>query len=105
MRIIVHGVDTPSIPGPVMKGMPNSVQHRISQPHIGRLHIDLCAQSARAIRERAGTHSFEERFILIRSAFAKRAALAFDSVAVGILRRKVIDISFPYFYQPERKLE
>src|SRR6516165_563673 len=105
MSKIVHGIDTPSISGPMMKGMPNSVQYRIPQPHIRRLHIDFCTQRASSIGELTGPHSFEERFILIGRTLSKRAALACDSVAVGILRRQVVDVGFPYFYQPEREFE
>ena len=41
MGKIIHGVDTPCIPGIVMAHMRHAVDHRIPHIHIGGSHIDL----------------------------------------------------------------
>ena len=45
VRIVVHGIDTPFIPRPVMRLPQNTVNDGIAHVDVGRRHIDLCAQT------------------------------------------------------------
>ncbi len=57
VRPVVHRINAPLVTGAMMGCVPNTVQHRIAQPDIGRVHVNLRAQCARPIGEFARFHS------------------------------------------------
>ena len=60
MRVVVHGVNTPLIPSPVMFRMQDAVHHGIAHIQVRRSHIDFGTQHACAVGEFAGFHAFEQ---------------------------------------------
>ena len=56
MRPIVHRVNAPFIACPMMRRVPDPIEHRIAEPNIRRGHIDLRPQSVSVIREFAHFH-------------------------------------------------
>ena len=89
MRPIVHRVNAPFVASPMMRGVPDAVEHRIAQPHVGRAHVDLRSQRARAIREFARFHAREEIEVFFDRTIAKRTFLAEPAILVGLLRGHV----------------
>ena len=57
VRPIVHRINAPFVAGAMMRRVPDPIKHRIAQPDIRGVHVDLCAQRARAIRRLARFHS------------------------------------------------
>src|SRR5690606_41306164 len=60
----VHRIDAPGVAGIVVMRVPDAVDGRIAQVHVGRGHVDLRAQHMRAIRKFAGLHAGEEIEVL-----------------------------------------
>ena len=60
MRKVIHGVDAPRVPRPVMMRMGDAVDDRIAHDEIGRCHIDLCTQDTRTVWELPRAHPPEE---------------------------------------------
>ena len=60
MGKVIHWVDAPRVPRPVMMRMGDAVDDRIAQNEIGRRHVDLCTQDTRAVRKFARAHPPEE---------------------------------------------
>ena len=60
MRIVVHGIDAPLVPRPVMGRTQNAVDDGIAQVDVGRRHVDLRAQALLAVRILARLHLTEE---------------------------------------------
>ena len=60
VRVVVHRVDAPRVAGPVVGRPADPVERRIAHVHVGRRHVDLCAQHQRAVREFAGPHPGEQ---------------------------------------------
>ncbi len=76
VRVVVHRIDAPLAAGAVMRFVQNAVHHRVAHVEIGRRHVDLGAQRARAIGKFAGLHAREQIEILFHGAVAVRALLA-----------------------------
>ena len=53
VRVVIGRVDAPRVAGARMFGVQDAVQHRVAQVHVGRRHVDLRAQHARAVGELA----------------------------------------------------
>ena len=60
VRVVVHGIDAPLVAGAVVRGVKDAVHDRIAHVEVGRGHVDLGAQNARAVGELAGFHSLKE---------------------------------------------
>ena len=60
MGEVVHGVDAPIVPGPVVVGAFDAVNHRVTHVHVGVCHVNFGAQYAVAIRVDAGLHLLKE---------------------------------------------
>src|SRR5947207_2988450 len=76
MRPIVHRIDAPFVAGAMMRCMPDAVEHRVAQPNVRSVDIDLCPQCARAIRKLAGFHSRKQIETFIDRTVSKAAGLA-----------------------------
>ena len=76
VRVVVHRVDAPGVAGAVVGGVPDAVEQRVAQVHVGRRHVDLRAQHVRAVGELAGPHAREEVEVLRDRPVAVRAVLA-----------------------------
>ena len=76
VRVVVHRVDAPLVAGAVMVGVQDAVHHRVAHVEVGRRHVDLGAQGARAIGKFAGLHAREQIEILFHGAIAVGAFLA-----------------------------
>ena len=60
MRVVVHRVHAPGVARAVMAGVPDAVQRGVAHVDVGRRHVDLRAQHARAVGELAGAHAAEQ---------------------------------------------
>ena len=76
VREVVHRIDAPLVAGAVMLGVQDAVHHRVAHVEVGRRHVDLGAQGARAVGELAGLHAREQVEVLLDGAVAVRALLA-----------------------------
>ena len=76
MGVVVHRVDAPLVAGAVMRGVQDAVHHRIAHVHVGRGHVDLGAQHARAVGKLALRHAGEQVEIFFHRAIAIRAFAA-----------------------------
>jgi len=76
MGEVVHRVNAPDVPGVVVLGVPDAVEHRVAQPDVGRGHVDLRAERARAVGEHAHLHTMEQIEIFRDRAEAVGALLA-----------------------------
>ena len=65
MRVVVERVDAPFVALAVMRGVNYAVYRGVAHIHIGRRHIDLCAESVRAVGELAVLHAFEKVKVLL----------------------------------------
>ena len=96
MGEVVHRVDAPLGTGVVMLGVTNAVEDRVAHPDVRRRHVNLRAESARAIRKFTVLHTDEEVKVLLEGAGAEGAFLARavrrTAVGVGVLRREIIDV-------------
>ena len=70
---VVHRVDAPGVAGAVVLRVQDAVEHRVAQVDVGRRHVDLRAQDARAVRELAGAHAREQVEVLVDRPVAARA--------------------------------
>ena len=100
VRVVVGGIDAPGVAGARMLGVQDAIQHRIAQVHVGRRHVDLRAQHARAVGELAGAHAAEQVEVLLHRAiaigrvlprFGQRAALRAHPI-----RRRVIHVGLAF---------
>ncbi len=76
VREIVHRVNAPLVAGAMMRRVQDAVHHRIAHVQVGRCHVDLGAQRARAVGKFALAHALEQVEILFHRAIAIRAFLA-----------------------------
>ena len=103
VRKVVHRVNAPIIAGAVMLGVQNAIHHRIAHIQIRRRHIDLCAKSARAVREIAAPHALQQIQIFFHRPVAIRALLTRFGQRAAILPHlvsgEIADISLPRAHQ------
>ena len=86
VRVVVHRIDAPLVAGAVMLGVQDAVHHRVAHVEVGRRHVDLGAQRARAVRKLARLHAREQVEVLFDGAIAVRALLAGLGQRAAILR-------------------
>src|SRR5690606_23190156 len=65
VRIIVHRVYVPLVPGPVMRLLDYPVHDGITHVDVARGHVDLRPENERALRELALLHAPEEVEVLL----------------------------------------
>src|SRR5437870_1582493 len=96
MRKIVHWVNAPFISGVMMLRVSNAVKDRVAQPDVGRCHVNLRTQGARAVGELAGLHPLKKVKALLDRSISKRTVLSRPvwgaAVFVGVFCREVIDV-------------
>ena len=76
MGKIVHGINAPAAVGAVVCGMAYAIQHRVSQIHIGRSHVNAGAQNMGAVQVQALPHFGKQAQTLLRAARPVRARRA-----------------------------
>ena len=76
MGVIVHRVQAPTVSSPVVRGMADPVQGRVTQMNVRRRHVDARPKGAGAVRELALPHALEQIEVLLHGAFAPWARLA-----------------------------
>ena len=103
---VVHRVDAPLVAGAVVVGVEDAVHHRVAQVDVGRGHVDLGAQRARALGELARAHALEQVQVLLHRAVAVGAVLARlgqrAAVLAHLLRAQVVDIGLALLDQLAR---
>ena len=99
MGEIVERVNAPLVSGLVMRGVPDAIEDRVAQPNVRRLHVDLGAQSARAIGKFARFHARKQVEVFFHGAVAKRSVLAEPPVFVGFSWRHVADVGFAFAHE------
>jgi len=103
VRPVVHGVDAPRVARARMLGVQDAIHDRIAQVHIGRGHVDLGAQHARAIGKLAVFHALEQVQVLLDRAIAVRAVLARlgqrPAVLADLVGAQIVDIRLAGFDQ------
>src|SRR5207237_7489345 len=82
--------------GMMMFGVANPVEHRIAQPDIRRLHVDLRAQGFRAIRKFARFHSRKQIHVFLNGAAAKRTLSSEAAEFVRLVWWHFVDVSFSF---------
>ena len=70
MLEVVHRIDAPIVARAVVMAAQYAVERGIAHQHVGRGHVDLGAQNARAIRELALAHALKEVEIFLDAAVA-----------------------------------
>ena len=100
---IIHRVDAPGVTGALVIDMPDAIQRRIAQVHIGGCHIDLRTQHVLTIGELTCTHAAEEIHILGDSAFTVRAVRAWlgqrPAMRANLLGAQRVHIGKPHLDQ------
>ena len=76
MGVIVHRVQAPTVSSPVVRGMADPVQGRVTQMNVRRRHVDARPKGAGAVRELALPHALEQIEVLLHGALAPWARLA-----------------------------
>ena len=108
VRVVVHGVDAPLVAGAVMRGVEDAVHDRVAHVEVGRGHVDLGAQHARAVGELAVLHAHEEVEILFDGAVAIGAVLAGlgqgAAVLADLVGGEVVDVGLAGLDQLEGPL-
>ena len=74
VREVVHRVDAPLVAGAVMLGVQDAVHHRVAHVQVGRGHVDLGAQRARAVGKLAGLHALEQVQVLFHASGCGRGS-------------------------------
>src|SRR5690606_12918583 len=72
VREVVQRVDAPPVARAVVVRVPDAVQHRVAQQHVGRRHVDLRTQHVRAVRKLPRAHAAEQVQVLLDAAVAVR---------------------------------
>ena len=73
---IVGRVDAPLVAAAMVRGVQDAVHHRVAHVQVGRGHVDLRPQGARAVGKLAGPHPLEQVEVLLDRAVAVGAVLA-----------------------------
>ena len=104
--VVVHRVDAPPVARAVVAGVEDAVHHRIAQVDVGRGHIDLGPQRARAFGELAPAHALEQVQVFLHRAAAVRALFTRfgqrPAVLAHLVRAQVADIGLALFNQLDR---
>ena len=97
MRVVVHRIDAPVTPRPVMRRVANAVQRRIPHIEVGRSHINARAQHISAVGKLPGPHPPEQVQAFRRRAVAMRTFLPRlrqrPPIGAHFLRRQAVHIS------------
>ena len=100
---IVHGINTPGVPGIVVGHMGHTVEDRIAHIDVGAGHIDLGAQCLFSVRKLAGAHALKEVQIFLYAAVPVGIILPWlrecATVLPHLLRGQVRDIGLSLFDQ------
>jgi len=76
MRIVVHRIDAPGVPGTVVVTLLDAIQDRVAQSQHRGGHVDLGTQDPASLVELTGAHGTKELEILPCTAIAKRTLAA-----------------------------
>ena len=106
MRVVVHRIDAPLVSGAVMFGVQDAVHHRVAHIEIGRSHVDLGAQHARAVGEFPGLHALEQIEILFHRTVSIPAVLPLlgqrPAILPDLIGGQIVDISLAILDQLDR---
>ena len=105
---VVRGVDAPFVAGAVVCGVQDAIHDRVAQVEVGRGHVDLGPQRARAVGKLAFAHAVEQVEVFRGIAIAVRAVPAVRgeraAVLADLVRRQVADVRFAALDQRDRPL-
>ena len=96
VRPVVHRINAPFVAGAMMRCVPDPIEHRIAQPDVRRVHVDLCSQRASAIGKFARFHSRKQIEIFIDRTVAKAAVLSETAILVRFLGSHVINVRLAF---------
>ena len=96
MRPVVHRVNAPVVAGAMMRCVPDPVKHRVAQPDVRGVDVDLCSQRPSAIGKLARFHSRKQIEIFINRAVAKAAGLSETAICVRFLGSHVINVRLAF---------
>ena len=71
--VVVHRVDAPLVPCPVVGCVLDSVENRVAEHHVRAGHVDLCAEYLGSVRIHAGLHLPENAEVLLHAPVPVRA--------------------------------
>ena len=98
--VVIHRVDAPLVPGPVMARVDDPVHYRVAEKHVRMGHVDLCPEHFLSIRILPVPHFPEQAQILPDAAVPPRALLSgsLDSTAPlpDLLLGLVIHVCQPF---------
>ena len=96
MRQIVHRINAPFVTSAMVRCVTNSIKHRISQPDVGRVHVDLCAQGTRAIWKLAELSFAKTDRDFRRPNDRESCSPSPAGDSVGLLRTHVINVRLAF---------
>ncbi len=103
MGIVVHRIDAPFVPGPVMRGMYDSVHQRVAEKHVRMRHVNLCTEHFLAFCIFSVPHLTEKLKVLLYRAVPVRAFrtryLDCTASCAYFFLGLVIDISKTFLYE------
>src|SRR5260370_7451853 len=92
---IVHGVDAPSVAGPVVLGVQDAVHDRVAHVETGRVHVALGPERAGAVGKSSRPHATKKVEVCLDASITVRtlfAALDITAMAGDFLGRQIADI-------------
>src|SRR5580700_6179969 len=93
---IIHRVNTPPVASPVMRSMPNPVEHGVAHPDVRRLHVDLGPKRGMTVGKLTCAHALEQAHVFLRRALTKWTLLSAYAVAVSVRRREVVHVRLAF---------
>jgi len=105
---VVHRVDAPPVTRMMVRGMADTVKHRVAQPDVGGAHVDLGAQGPGSVGEFALPHAPEQVEVLGHRAIPVKTlparAIGRTPHPVDLLRGVVADVGLALADQLESEL-
>src|SRR5262249_35754830 len=108
MSVVIHRVDDPLVPGPMMVRVADPIEQGIAHQQIRMRHVYFGPQHARAVLELALAHGAKQAEVLLDAAIAEGAVDAgpFEAAALlaDILYALAVYVGFALLDQPQRAL-
>ena len=103
VREVIHRINFPFRAGVMMPGVADAIKNRVAQPDVGRCHVNLRAERARAVGKFAVAHAAEQVEIFFRRAIAERRIFSRTirraAIKFHVGGRKIADEGFATFDQ------
>ena len=101
MGKVIKRIDAPLVAGLVVGNVGNAVDDGVAHIHVGRGHVNFCAQNPCSVRKFAGSHAAEKVKVFLNTAvsvgaFRTRLGEGASGLA-DFLGGKVADIGFSSF--------